>query len=362
MTPQTGNVGTQVTLAIIYGYPQPQGNYKVLWSQTQLFSGEETKVLKEDVITNGATSINAQITIPESRYGVHFIRFKPDNGSNYINFQFSVLPRLQVKPLSVLSGSVVSVSGNGFPANDITTFKLNNQFLVIHIPTTATGSFAGQLVIPALSTGKYELTAITQLVALSSSVTLEILPVPSKSEDKPQVIPDTINKVLTDGNAGKNTPGEPERKTISAPIPKSTIPAGNWIGIIGSQPVTIQWAQVNGETGVTYTIEINENNDFSPGRLIRDSGLTDTSYTVVLEPGIYYWRVKAIDHKGNESYWSYTPYAIKVGELSVLKDEFIKIINNNGEIAMIIICSLGAFIVLITVLSSIHSLTKPTKK
>jgi hypothetical protein len=166
----------------------------------------------------------------------------------------------------------------------------------------------------------------------------------------------------TYGNLGINTTSEPEQKTIPAPIARSTTAGGDWIGIIGPQQVTVQWAQVSGETSVTYTIEISENNDFSPGRLIRESGLTNTSYTTVLEPGIYYWRVKAINHKGNESYWSYATSAIKVSELSALIDEFTQTINNNGEIAMIIVCCLGAFIVVITIVSSIRSLTKPATK
>jgi hypothetical protein len=372
MTPQTGKAGTQVTLSIVYSYPQTQGNYKVLWSQTQLFSSTDTQILKEGVITNGATSINTQITIPESRYGNHYIRFRPDNGSNYVNFQFNVLPNLQVKPSSVVSGSVVTISGNGFPANDITTFKISSQLLDKYFSTTENGNFTGQLSIPALPAGKYELTAMTQLVALSSSVTMEILPAPIKSEDKHPEITDSKNNVPAYGNANVNTPTGPGQKTtpvptsepiiISAPAAKSTTAVTEWIGIIGPQQVTIQWAQASGETDVTYTIEISENNDFSPGRLIRESGLTNTSYTTILEPGIYYWRVKAINHKGNESYWSYATDAIKVSELSSLIDESTEIINNNGEIAMIIVCCLGAFIVVITVVSSIHSLTKPATK
>ena len=109
-------------------------------------------------------------------------------------------------------------------------------------------------------------------------------------------------------------------------------------------------------------VEINEKRDFSSGRLIRESGITGTSYTAILEPGIYYWRVKAINYEGSESYWSYGSRAVKVGELSRLIDEFIEIINNNGEITMIIVCSLGAFIVLATIQSSVRSIAKPRKK
>jgi hypothetical protein len=37
-----------------------------------------------------------------------------------------------------------------------------------------------------------------------------------------------------------------------------------------------------------------------------------------LEPGTYYWRVKAIDGAGNESEWSLSPYPFQVGLFSGL--------------------------------------------
>jgi len=362
MTPQTGNVGTQVTLSITYNNPQTAGNYEVLWSLTQLFNGEETKVIKDGTISNGATSVTAQITVPESRYGIHFIQFKPDNGSNFINFQFSVLPKLQVNPSSALSGSVVSIYGNGFPANDIAIFKFDTQFLQLDIPTTKTGSFAGQIVIPTLPAGKYELTAITQIVSHSALTTVEILPVVSKSEDTDQADQDTKTTVPADSTSTENTANEPERDKIAPSPPAPISPIGNRIGIIGSQPVTIQWAEVSDKNGVAYTIEINKNRDFSADRSIRGAGLTNTYYTTMLQPGTYYWRVKATDSAGNESHWAYAPYAFKVGELSILIEEFGEVLNNNGEIVMIVICSLGAFIVLSAIVSSIRSLTKPNGK
>jgi hypothetical protein len=37
-----------------------------------------------------------------------------------------------------------------------------------------------------------------------------------------------------------------------------------------------------------------------------------------LEPGTYYWRVKAIDGAGNESEWALSPYPFQVGLFSGL--------------------------------------------
>jgi hypothetical protein len=41
--------------------------------------------------------------------------------------------------------------------------------------------------------------------------------------------------------------------------------------------------------------------------------LTDTSCTVTLTPGVYFWRVKAVDGADNESEWSLSPVAFEVG-------------------------------------------------
>jgi len=50
---------------------------------------------------------------------------------------------------------------------------------------------------------------------------------------------------------------------------------------------------------------------------MRKSGLTRTTCTVDLEPGSYYWRVKAVDGADNESQWTLSPHPFKVGLFTI---------------------------------------------
>jgi hypothetical protein len=65
---------------------------------------------------------------------------------------------------------------------------------------------------------------------------------------------------------------------------------------------------------VLYTVEVADNLNFfplMPG--MRRSGISETSVTMNMEPGTYYWRVQAVDVSGNKSKWSLSPYAFQVG-------------------------------------------------
>jgi hypothetical protein len=105
-----------------------------------------------------------------------------------------------------------------------------------------------------------------------------------------------------------------------APTGPSTIAPGEKqqrFGTLGAQLVTFTWTEVSDPSGVTYILEIDDNLSFfplEPG--MRKTGLTQPTCTIRLEPGTYYWRVKAVDGAGNESDWALSPYPFKVGLLS----------------------------------------------
>ena len=349
-------------MSINFNNPQPPGNYRILWSQSQLFKEGETKVLKEGVISSGAVSVTAQITVPESRYGIHFIRFKPDAGTE-MNLQFTVLPGLKVSPSSARSGSTVSVQGNGFPANDVILFKFDNQYLDMQMSTGDAGSFTGKVVVPEAIAGSHKLSAITQLVSLSSSASVEVLPEPEKTKENDQETQNQGNteNPATTNNNNTTTIVPPEQDTISPPMPTPISPSGDRIGAIGDQSVTFEWTRTSDKNGVTYVLEVSDSHDFSSGTMLSEAGLTNDYYTAFLEPGIYYWRVKAVDHEGNESYWSYSPYAFKVGELSISINEFVDVLRNNSDIVIVVVVGFVSFIILSTLVSFIRTMTRPRK-
>ena len=74
------------------------------------------------------------------------------------------------------------------------------------------------------------------------------------------------------------------------------------------------WEAVDDPSGITYTLQIATDDDFTPDSIVLEKeDLTDSDYTITkeeekLEPRKketpYYWRVKAIDGASNESQWS----------------------------------------------------------
>ena len=82
--------------------------------------------------------------------------------------------------------------------------------------------------------------------------------------------------------------------------------------------MTFNWGPVPEPEDATYTLEIGENFDFNPTLPgLQKTRLTSTTFSMVLPPGTYYWRVKAVDSQGNGGDWAYAPYAFKVGEFPV---------------------------------------------
>jgi len=73
------------------------------------------------------------------------------------------------------------------------------------------------------------------------------------------------------------------------------------------------WEDVTDDSGVTYTLQIAIDADFT-SIVLEKEGLTYSDYTITkgegLQPTIkeapYYWRVKAVDGASNESEWSTT--------------------------------------------------------
>jgi predicted phage tail protein len=80
----------------------------------------------------------------------------------------------------------------------------------------------------------------------------------------------------------------------------------------GSQLDTLtpsfDWSDVQDLSGVTYSLELAHNDRFAPVVLTK-TGLGASQYALAeaekLEPGTYYWRVRAIDNAGNTGQWSF---------------------------------------------------------
>ena len=83
-------------------------------------------------------------------------------------------------------------------------------------------------------------------------------------------------------------------------------------------PIFFNWEDVSDPSGVTYTLQISKNEQFTPV-LAEADNLTESEYTIpqdkelksVTRENPYYWRVKALDGASNASEWSETrPFSV----------------------------------------------------
>lgn len=123
-----------------------------------------------------------------------------------------------------------------------------------------------------------------------------------------------LGLVMSCGGGSDDSPEpDPEKENEAPSIPVQVYPLNNTVCIDNN--VVFEWeASTDPEQGsVTYKLEIAENNSFSP--FITNETVTSTSKIVSLTKGkSFYWRVKAIDNKADESAYSSAAQFIVEGE------------------------------------------------
>ena len=350
------------------------GPYQVLWSKTPIGEGSTNIVLTEGRAPTGDTSVTATFTIPEAPCGVNYVQFlrswRP--GSPY-GFTFTVLSSISVTPSSASPGSKVTIKGTGFPAKkDDIKISFDGKDTKLSIIASDKGSFDAQFTIPDTIAGKHEFKAITEEMfigdikaslqvhpkiilepehpeiggevtlsgsgfATSSQVSIKydditinsppdkplttdangnfshIFKIPESSKDDHVITAtDKAGNVATLGMSGTSL----ELEGSAPQAPNLIYPCdGQRFGWFGPQLVTFKWKEVSDPSGVTYTIDVGTTTQVWPPTATK-TGLTGATCTLRLEPGTYFWKVKAIDGAGNESAPTLAPYPFKVGLFS----------------------------------------------
>jgi hypothetical protein len=322
----------------------------------------------KDEVPRNTTKVTATFTIPEAPLGVNYVQllrgWRPD--SPY-GFSFSVVSGLAVTPPTGTPGSTVTIKGTGFPAkNKNIKVSFDGKDTNLSIVTSELGSFTGEFTIPETMAGSHQFKAIDENLSLGDiTANLQVGPTISLQPEQPEIgaevtltgygfaakspvaikyddiavsnspttsgtgnftekftVPESSsdNHVITATDRAGNvaTFGLPLEGTAPS-VPTPVSPVDERFGFFGSQPVLFNWTPVSDPSGITYTLEVDNSLRFfplEPG--MRKTGLTKPSCNMNLEPGTYYWRVKAIDGAGNESDWSLSPYPFKVGFFSGL--------------------------------------------
>jgi len=213
----------------------------------------------------------SSFTLPISTYGIHTVSASGDTTSTSATTSVNTQARIiEISPRRGAPGDLVSLTGDGFGGSKQLTVRIGGKPALDPMQTLPNGNVAVSFHVP---------------------------------KDSPE---GTLQLDVTDGEATDSDDFTVTKKTLSTtPLPIS--PRGS---TLRSGVVTFKWQGVSGDTGYTYTLEINTT--AGSGNIWSKSGIGESSYTLTdtetvtetLPKGTYYWRVKIVDDYGNESAWS----------------------------------------------------------
>ena len=352
-------------MTLVSGAFPLKGGYTVVWSKTPISDETECVVVAEGRLDESTMELTFSFTIPEASYGTNYIQFRRDyRPEDPFGFVFNVKSAVKVSPSPASPGSTVTVNGTGFPADDSIKLSFDGKAANLEITTSSKGSFTAIFTVPDTIAGSHSFEAAAESTSLAkATASFEVVPGISLEPELPEIgsevtvtgcgfaatssisvkydglmmanspqtdalgnftyafnVPDSSEAeheiVVTDGAGNTATWGLPLEGT--APEAPDTIsPRGQRFGWFGSQVVTFTWTDVSDPSGISYILEIADNLNFFPlAAGMRKTDLTQPACITTLDPGTYYWRVKAIDGAGNEGQWTLSPYPFKVGLFS----------------------------------------------
>jgi hypothetical protein len=286
-----------------------------------------------NISSNIVGGFTTQFALPDTTGGTH--RLSAEATRMYAEIPVTsiiVTPFVILSPDNPAAGSKATISGKGFAANSDVTLKFDGISINNSPSTNSAGSFASELLVPDNPGRDHTL----QVKDISGNiVTINLrgdsspipLPIPSSPPNPPLGTPAPPRPV--------NTP------VILLPQkPQPITPGEQTFGLFGPQQVTFEWSSVPSINGiVTYTIEISDQANFASEQLeFQKSGLSQPYFTIDLEPGKYFWRVKAVYGSGDESDWALSDNMFRVGMFSIW---------------MLILIGIGSIIALVLIIGSV---------
>ncbi|HUV56989.1 MAG TPA: IPT/TIG domain-containing protein [Dehalococcoidales bacterium] len=355
--PDSGIVGTEVEISGEYF----EGNDDI----TIYFDDEEVDIEDGDEETDSDGDFkDALIIIPESTAGEHTIAVE-DESEHRAEVEFTVESEMTIGSTSGEIDKKITVAGTGFKGDDEITVNVGGIEVITEPATIETdeyGSFSGRFVVPdrdpdtyevEVSDGTNEETAnFTILVSLSMNISptsgnigttititgtgfvangtatikygdTNVATVPitsdktlSASFDAPASSGGAHNIVVSDGTNTLTA-----TFTMESTAPSIPAPLKPEMGVKAESPVNFDWKDVEDPSGVTYTLQVATDEEFTTSSIVLEKKkLTKSEYTVTAveklestkEEAPYYWRVKSIDGASNESEWS-SPGSFHVG-------------------------------------------------
>lgn len=345
LTPTSGPNGTKVTVK--------GTGFLASATITLYFDDVPVTTTLAVVPTDTTGAFSTSFDIPSSSGGAHQV--KASDGTNTDTETFTVTAALSISPTSGYVGMKVTVNGTGFLASKSDVTILFNNVLVKTTSTNAKGVLSTTFDVPAQAAGTYTIKVSdgTNVKDADFTVTTSATISPVTTTASPGHVGDNITvsgvgfmagstltitydntteastTVASDGTFSVTFPAPASLKgahTVTASdnvssipltfVMESTPPAVPALskpeaGTKAKSQATFDWAAVSDPSGVTYTLQIATDTEFTELVLEKEL-LTEPAYTLtkseklesVSQETPYYWRVKAIDGASNESAWS----------------------------------------------------------
>ncbi len=349
LSPEDGRVGTTGTINGSGFYASGVVTfYYYYYDGTNLELGTKA--------ANPRGECNYSFAIPESTAGIHRI-VAQDAFGNWVEAHFKVIPSVTIEPVSGSIGDEVIVTGTGFGNQSRVTVYFNDD-RVATSKTDKYGSLEVAFAAPVMEAGTYDvevedrdgnkdkaeftIAAGANLSPTMGNVgtTLTVSGVGFKASGIIFIKYDDIQIATATANASgafsltfkaptsiggthtiTTTDGDNTIKhlfTMESTAPPTPQPLSPKDGIKTEEKVHFDWDDVDDPSGVTYTLQIGTDADFT-SIVLEKKGLTHSDYNTTsvekLMPSIkeapYYWRVKSEDGAANESEWS-TPRSFYV--------------------------------------------------
>ena len=295
------------------------------------------------------------IIIPPSTAGDHTIKVIGEDSGNELEAVFTVEPEITISPTSGGVETTVTVDGTGFGYKSDVTIYLDDTEVTTET-TDRYGSFEATFNVPAIESDTYDLEAwdeddnldIVEFTIIATSANLNPTTGNVGTEltatgtgyaaggtvtikyDTTKIATATVKDdgafsatfKVPASNYGEHTIAVSDDTTtkqftftMESTAPRVPVPFKPEMDIKAESPVYFDWEDVTDPSGVTYTLQIATDEDFSKDSIVLEkTELTDSEYTITEEEKLksvskkapYYWYVRAVDGTSSKSEWSGT--------------------------------------------------------
>jgi hypothetical protein len=318
------------------------------------FNAEKTATIYFDDVEIGTCEIDERgsfikvpFAVPNGANGKHTVRVEDSKQESYEE-TFNIKPKITSSPGSGSVGSKVTVSGTGFTANGNVVIYFN-EIDVTGSPVSENGTFSTSFIVPDCSTGTHKIKVDDSLnryyADFSTEASLTLKPKEGnigtqltlegsgfKAETPVTITFDNIDiNIVTSTESGGfflkfNTPKSNHgAHTVTASDGTTSLEAKYTVESTPpiaptllappdetrfSKGIELDWSDVIDPSGVTYSLEISADGEFSE-IILSETNLTESEFslpedqeTIPHRQMPYFWRVRAVDGASNISEWS----------------------------------------------------------